>query len=141
MNPRLASGPFRAYRRDGTLILEIDEHRFCADAFLESPSRIVDRDAFLAFACDTVFELLHDDDDAAAPPTWWLRFAQAIGVEAADAGAGVRRNDGTDALPIDQPPDLFPDALTRQLLGTHVKSVVPFRLAQTQAAQQSPGDP
>jgi hypothetical protein len=121
MNPRLPPGPLRAYRRDGKLVLEIDEHRFCADAFLESQSRILDRDAFLAFACDTVFELLHDDDDAECPPTWWLRFSQAIGEEAANFGAGVRRNDGTDSLPIDQPPNLFPDVLTRELLGPHIK--------------------
>lgn len=74
MNPRLPPGPFRAYRRDGKLVLEIDEHRFCADAFLESHARILDRDAFLAFTCDTVFELLHDDDDAEGLPTWWRRF-------------------------------------------------------------------
>ena len=121
MNPRLPSGPFRAYRRDGKLVLEIDEHRFCADAFLESHSRVLDRDAFLAFACDTVYELLHDDDDAECLPTWWLRFSQAIGEEAANFGAGVRRNDGTDSLPVDQPPSLFPDELTRELLGEHIK--------------------
>ena len=121
MNPRLPPGPLRAYRRDGKLVLEIDEHRFCADAFLQSQSRILDCDAFLAFACDTVFELLHDDDDAECQPTWWLRFSQAIGEEAANVGAGVRRNDGTDSLPIDQPPNLFPDEVTRELLGQHIK--------------------
>jgi hypothetical protein len=121
MNPRLPAGPLRAYRRDGKLVLEIDEHRFCADAFLQSQSRIRDRDAFLAFACDTVFELLHDDDEAECQPTWWLRFSQAIGEEAANFGAGVRRNDGTDSLPIGQPPNLFPDELTRELLGQHIK--------------------
>src|SRR5262245_22367951 len=50
MNPRMAPGPLRAYRRDGKVVIEIDEHRFCADAFLQSESRILDRDAFLAFA-------------------------------------------------------------------------------------------
>ena len=87
----------------------------------KSRSRILDRDAFLAFACDTVFELLHDDDDAECQPTWWLRFSQAIGEEAANCGAGVRRNDGTDSLPIDQPPNLFPDEVPRELLGQHIK--------------------
>jgi hypothetical protein len=122
MNPRLHPGPFRAFRRDGKLVLEIDEHRFCADAFFHSPSRILDRDAFLAFACEHLFELLHDDDNEDCLPTWWLRFSQAVGEEAANYGAGVRRNDGTDTtLPIDQPPELFPDDVTRSLLGPHIK--------------------
>ena len=112
--------PLRAYRRAGKLVLEIDEHRFCADAFFQSNSRILDRDAFLAFACDNLFELLHDDDEACRP-TWWLRFSQAIGEDAANVGAGVRLNNGDDALPIDQPPELFPDDVTRALLGRHSK--------------------
>ena len=120
MNPRLSSGPLRAFRRGGKLVLEIDEDRFCADAFLQSPSRILDRDAFLAFACEHLFELLHDDDEACCP-TWWLRFSQAMGEEAANCGAGVRLNDGTEVLPIEQPPDLFPDSVTRALLGQHSK--------------------
>jgi hypothetical protein len=114
------SGPFRAFRRDGKLVLEIDEHRFCADAMLQSSSRILDRDAFLAFTCENLFGLLHDDDEA-CHPTWWLRFAQALGEEATNAGAGVRFNDSREALPIDQPPDLFPDEITRELLGQHSK--------------------
>jgi hypothetical protein len=117
------SSPLRAYRRAGKLVLEIDEHRFCADAFIQSSSRIIDRDAFLAFACDTLFELLHDDDDEACRPTWWLRFSQALGEDAADCGAGVRLDDGTEVLPIDQPPELFPDEVTRELLGEHSKPV------------------
>ena len=114
--------PLRAYRRAGKLVLEIDEQRFCADAFQQSPARILDRHAFLGFACENLFDLLHDDDDEECRPTWWLRFAQALGEEAANCGAGVRRNDGTDdTFPIDQEPDLFPDAITRQLLGRHSK--------------------
>jgi hypothetical protein len=85
------------------LVIEIDEHRFCADAFLHSESRILDRDAFLAFACDNLFSILHDT--TADEQTWWLRYCQAIGQGAADAGAGVRLDDGgEDRLPIDQPP-------------------------------------
>ena len=118
LNP--AAGPPRAYRHAGKLFLEIDEHRFCADAFLQSQSRIIDRDAFLAFACENLFELLHEDDDA-CHPTWWLRLSQAIREEAANAGAGVRLNDGSDSLPITQSPDLFPDEITRALLGQHSK--------------------
>lgn len=122
MNPCLPPGPLRAFRRDGKLVIEIDEHRFCADAFLQSESRILDRDAVLAFACDNLFTVLHDA--TADEQTWWLRYCQAIGQGAADAGAGVRLNDGgEDRLPIDQPPELFPDEVTRKLLGRHVKQV------------------
>ena len=124
MSPNLPPppAPLRVYRRSGQLVLEVDEHRFCADAFLQSPARILDRQAFLGFVCDNLFELMHDDDDAECRPTWWLRFSQALGEEAASCGAGVRRNDGTDdVLPIDQTPDLFPDHITRELLGRHSK--------------------
>jgi hypothetical protein len=122
MNPSLPPGPLRAFRREGKLVLEIDEHRFCADAFLQSESRILDRDAFLAFACDNLFRVLHDA--TVDEQTWWLRYCQAIGHGAADAGAGVRLGDGgEDRLPVDQPPELFPDEVTRELLGAHVKPV------------------
>ncbi|MEY4940215.1 MAG: hypothetical protein RIQ93_1950 [Verrucomicrobiota bacterium] len=122
MNPCLPPGPLRAFRRDGKLVIEIDEHRFCADAFLQSHSRLLDRDAFLAFACENLFTLLHDTTPE--EQAWWLRYCQAIGQGAADAGAGVRLNDGgEDRLPIDQPPELFPDEVTRELLGAHVKRV------------------
>lgn len=128
MSSNSSSGPLRAYRRAGKLVLEIDEHRFCADAFCQSRSRVLDRDAFLAFACENLFALLHDDDDVDYPPTWWLRFSQAIGEDAANAGAGVRRPEGSEAaadafLPIDQSPELFPDEVTRELLGEHSKPV------------------
>jgi hypothetical protein len=122
MKPCLPPGPLRAFRRDGKLVIEIDEHRFCADAFLQSESRLLDRDAFLAFACEILFTVLHDA--TADEQTWWARFCQAIGEGAADAGAGVRLGEGgEDRLPIDQPPELFPDEVTRELLGAHVKQV------------------
>src|SRR3954468_17288800 len=112
MNPCLPSGSLRAFRRDGKLVVEIDEHRFCADAFAQFESRILDRDAFLAFACDNLFTVPHDATSDGS--TWWRSFCQAIGQGAADAGAGVRLNDGgEDRLPVDQPPELFPDAVTR----------------------------
>lgn len=72
-----------------------------------------------------MFALVHDDEDDHGDPTWWLRFAQALGVAAAEAGTGVRLSDrGEDApLPVTQPPELFPDDITRTLLGRHVKDV------------------
>lgn len=122
MNPRLSPRSLRAFRRDGKLVIEIDEHLFCADAFAQSESRILDRDAFLAFACDNLFTVLHDA--SSDENTWWASLCQAVGQGAADAGAGVRLDDGgEDRLPVDQPPDLFPDEVTRELLGTHVKPV------------------
>lgn len=123
MNPRYANAPLQAYRRAGKLVIEIDEHRFCTDAFLQSESRILDRDALLAFACEKIFVIPHDDDDS-CEATWWCRLCQAIGQNAADAGAGVRLNDGgEDRLPITQPPELFSDDVTRALLGQHIKEV------------------
>jgi hypothetical protein len=122
MNPCVLPSSLRALRRDGKLVIEIDEHRFCADAFEQSESRILDRDAFLAFACESLFAILHDA--ATDERTWWASLCQAVGQGAADAGAGVRLNDGgEDRLPIDQPPELFPDEVTRELLGEHVKAV------------------
>lgn len=122
MNSCLPPGPLRAFRRDGKLVIEIDEHRFCADAFLQSDSCLLDRDAFLAFTCENLFTILHDTATDEQP--WWLRYCQAIGQGAADAGAGVRLHDGgEDRLPIDQPPELFSDEVTRELLGAHVKRV------------------
>ncbi len=123
MNPPFSPGVRRTFRRDGKLVIEIDEQRFCADAFLQSESRILDRDAFLAYACEQFFDLLHNDGDA-EHSTWWLQLVQAIGQGAADAGAGVRLHDsGEDRLPIAQPPELFPDEVTRALLGQHIKEV------------------
>jgi len=123
MNSSFSPGVRRAFRRAGKLVIEIDEPRFCADAFLQSDARVLDRDAFLAYACEQLFDLLHDDGDV-EHSTWWLRLSQAIGQGAADAGAGVRRHDGgEDRLPMAQPPELFPDEVTRALLGQHVKEV------------------
>ena len=125
MSSNSAARPLRAYRHAGKLVLEIDEDRFCADSFLQSPSRIVDRDAYLAYACDHLFSLLHDDDDA-CHPTWWLRFAQALGEDAAHVGAGVRVDASEDLLAITQPPDLFPEEITRALLGQHCRETKLF---------------
>ena len=92
-------------RRDGNLVIEIDEHHFCADAFQQSESGILDRDAFLAFVCENLFTLLHDA--SAEERTWWVSLCQAVDQGAADAGAGVRLDDGgEDRLPIDPPRSL-----------------------------------
>ena len=138
MSSHPAAGPLRAYRHAGKLVLEIEEHRFCADAFFQSQARIVDRDAFLAFACDQLFDLIHDDDETCFP-TWWLRFTQALGEEAANVGAGVRLNDGSELLPISQPPDLFPDEVTRALLGQHSKETALFSAQRTLREIAPPG--
>src|SRR4051812_9204670 len=101
MNPSPTPVALRAFRRDGKLVIEIDEDRFCADAFIQSESRILDRDAFLAYACEITFEIVHDDDEDSCCPTWWNRFCQALGQGAADAGAGVHLHDGgEERLPI-----------------------------------------
>ena len=122
MNPPTSFGSLRAFRRDGKLVVEIDEHHFCAEAFLQSDSRLLDRDAFLAYGCDHLFSILHET--GGEERTWWTGLCQAVGQGAADAGAGVRLADGgEDRLPVDQPPELFPDEVTRALLGTHVKPV------------------
>lgn len=123
MGTNFSVSPFKAYRRAGKLVLEIDELRFCADAFFQSRSRIFDRDAFLEFACEEVFTLLHDDDDYGCEPTWWLRFAQALGDGAANRGAGVRLNDGTKVCRSTKPPELFLGRAARALLEKNIKDV------------------
>ena len=66
--------PFTAERRNGKLVLEIDESRFLADAVGDSSAnlRLVDREQFIRFALKNVFTLTHDikDDERA---TWWRR--------------------------------------------------------------------
>lgn len=91
--------PFTAYRRDGKLVLEIDERRFLADATRSSDERIavVDRDAFLEFALKHIFTLTHDVDQDGAHPSWWLRLTQALANAAASSNRGLRRSESVAA--------------------------------------------
>lgn len=86
--------PFTASRRDGKIVLEIDERRFISDATRHAPDSltVVDPDAFLKFALANVFSLTHDIDDEARP-SWWLRLTQALGNAAASTNHGVRRGE------------------------------------------------
>jgi hypothetical protein len=54
-----------------------------------SQYRILERDVFLAHACENLFSVLNDNDES-CQPTWWFRYCQAHGQSAADAGAVVR---------------------------------------------------
>lgn len=109
----------RVYRRGGKLIIEIAEVRFVADATDDVRHRIVDRDAFVAWICENLLDAR--DSSESGHPRFWALFSQALCAEAAERGAGVIPHDGNAALPIDQSPDLFPDDVTRELLGPHVK--------------------
>jgi hypothetical protein len=83
---------FTAHRRDGKIVLEIDERDFLADAMLEKSENltVVDPDRFLSFALAHLFTLTHDIDEE-SHPTWWQRLTQALAKVAASTGDGVRR--------------------------------------------------
>lgn len=86
--------PFTAYRRDGKLVLEIDERHFLANAtrHLGDNLTIVDPEKFLNFSLTNVFSLTHDVDDD-TNPSWWLRLTQALAKAAAATGHGVHRRE------------------------------------------------
>lgn len=86
--------PFSAYRRDGKLVLEIDERRILADATSDAADglSIIDRERFLNFARENVFSLTHDIDDE-SHPSWWQRLTQALAKAAASTDHGVRRGE------------------------------------------------
>lgn len=85
---------FTAFRRDGKLILEIDEDRFLRDAVLDSSDTlsISEREQFLQFALDHIFTLTHDVNGIDLRTSWWLRLTQALGKAAASTGRGMRRS-------------------------------------------------
>lgn len=91
--------PFTAYRRDGKIVLEIDEQRFVADAVSGTAHELTveDRQAFVEFALKHLFTLTHDVDENGAHPSWWLRLSQALANAAASAGRGVRRGEPVGA--------------------------------------------
>jgi len=85
--------PMTAYRRDGKIVLEIDEQQFLHDATKrESDSlTITERERFLQFAVDNMFTLTHDVDEIDQRASWWLRLSQALGNAAASMDRGVHR--------------------------------------------------
>lgn len=87
--------PFLASRRNGKIVLEIDELQFLSDALRrgEGSLSLVDRDAFLEFALQHVFTLSHDIDANGAHPSWWQRLSEALGNAAASAGRGLQRSE------------------------------------------------
>ena len=84
-----------AVRRNGKIILEIDEQQFMRTA-CDEPSnslRVTDRERFLQFALSNVFTLTHDVDEIDQRASWWLRLSQALGKAAAATEQGVRRSE------------------------------------------------
>ncbi len=85
---------FTTSRRDGKIILEIDEQCFLAGAAgaEDQDLRIVDREQFLRFALANIFTLTHDvaRDDLRA--SWWQRLMESLGKAAAATNQGVRQN-------------------------------------------------
>ena len=84
---------FTASRRDGKILLEIDEQQFLADACgsSEPDLRIVDREQFLRFALSNIFTLTHDVDNDDARVSWWKRLTESLGKAAAATDHGARR--------------------------------------------------
>lgn len=82
-----------ATRRDGKIVLEIDERRFLADAMgAEDDLRLLDREQFLQFAVANVFTLTHDVDHDDLRVSWWKRLSESLGKAAAATNHGVRRD-------------------------------------------------
>lgn len=78
-----------AYRRDGKIVLEIDEPHFVKTALDGSGAlRLVDRERFLHFALENIFTLTHDltDDE---PASWWQRLTESLAKAAAATGQGM----------------------------------------------------
>lgn len=88
--------PFTAHRRDGKLILEIDEQRFLADATGAAGSslRVLDREQFIRFALANIFSLTHDVQDGSRA-SWWQRLTESLGKAAAATGEGLRQDEAT----------------------------------------------
>jgi hypothetical protein len=86
---------FTAYRRDGKIIIELDEGQFLQDAVRNDADElsITERDRFLEFALNNVFTLTHDVNEIDQRTSWWLRLTQALGKAAAANGEGVRRTE------------------------------------------------
>jgi hypothetical protein len=84
---------FTASRRDGKIILEIDERQFLADAIgADEDLRVVDREQFLGFALRNVFTLTHDVDHDDIRVSWWKRMTESLGKAAAATNHGIRKS-------------------------------------------------
>ena len=86
---------FTATRRDGKIILEIDEEAWIRDALSGHGDalRVTNREQFLSFALQNIFTLTHDLDDIDQRNSWWLRLAQALGKTAGSVEAGVHKSE------------------------------------------------
>jgi len=84
---------FTTTRREGRIILEIDERQFLADAIGSAEDlRLVDREEFLRFALANVYTLTHDVDQDDERVSWWKRLAESLGKAAPATNHGVRRD-------------------------------------------------
>lgn len=84
---------FNATRRDGKIILEIDERQFLADAIGSDENlRVIDREQFLGFALGNVFTLTHDLDGDDVRVSWWKRLTESLGKAAAATHHGIRKD-------------------------------------------------
>jgi hypothetical protein len=82
-----------ASRRDGKIILEIDERQFLADAIGSDENlRVIDREQFLRFAVGNVFTLTHDVDRDDVRVSWWKRLTESLGKAAAATNHGIRKD-------------------------------------------------
>jgi hypothetical protein len=82
-----------ATRRDGKIILEIDEREFLSQAMGSDENlRVLDREQFLKFAVANVFTLTHDVDHDDLRVSWWKRLSESLGKAAAATNQGVRRD-------------------------------------------------
>jgi hypothetical protein len=80
-------------RRDGKLVLEIDERAFLATVAGDLPGhfRVVDRERFLDFVSANIFTLTHDLEHEGLRTSWWQRLTEALAKAAAATGQGVQR--------------------------------------------------
>src|SRR5688572_2672677 len=84
--------PVTTSRREGKILLEIDERQFLADAMGSDENlRLFDREQFLQFALSNLFTLTHDVDNDDVRVSWWKRMTESLGKAAAATNHGVRR--------------------------------------------------
>jgi hypothetical protein len=83
----------RATRRNGKIVLEIDERTFLHDAVRTGTDSlaVTDPDKFLQFAANNILTLTHDVNELDQRNSWWIRLTQALAKAAAATDQGVRR--------------------------------------------------